>query len=85
LNNTIGESIKEGWKQTAGHSYISHSIPKIEQLFVQEFQKLFNSERSPVDEKFSVSPVAARHNEEGDESTIEVKARQTRSRPVSDQ
>jgi hypothetical protein len=36
LNNTIGESLKEGWRHTRTHGLVTHAVPRIEELFLSE-------------------------------------------------
>jgi hypothetical protein len=80
LTSTIGESIKEGWKQTASHAYIVKSVPKMEDYFIQEFRKLFEGEQQPADDRLYVEPVAIQRDE--DQMTLEVRVFQKRSHPA---
>ncbi len=83
LNNTIGEAIKEGFKQTKTYEMVVSSIPKIEQVFLEEFVKLFQADKhSPPDTALQLEPVAIRRDDD-DVSTIEIKARQRRASPES--
>jgi hypothetical protein len=81
LTSTIGESLKDGWRRTDVHSYISSSVPKMERLFVEEFQRLFDGDRSPSQDNFYIEPLIIRPNE--DEFLIEIRAHQKRSSPAS--
>lgn len=78
LTSTIGESLKEGWRETEVHHHIASSIPRIESFFVEEFQRLFRSDHAPPDDYFYIEPVVMRP--EADETLISIQARQRRSR-----
>lgn len=80
LNNTLGESLQDGWKRTETHVAISTAIPKLEKMFISEFRKLFDRPRGrPVDDDLQVDPIAILR--EAEDSIIQITARQSRSKP----
>jgi hypothetical protein len=82
LNNTIGESIKEGWRRTDTHAYVSTSIPKIEEFFVEEFRRLLDDDHQPADGRLDVDPVVIKPDESG--FSLEIRARQKRTKPTTE-
>src|ERR1043166_8862326 len=80
LSSTIGESLREGWHHTRTHELITHAVPRIEELFLSEFDSLFKAEHPiPQDTRLEITRVAIRRDEDG--SIVEINTRQRRSRP----
>ncbi|WP_298870647.1 hypothetical protein [uncultured Bradyrhizobium sp.] len=80
LNNTIGESLKEGWRHTETHKMISASVPQIEKMVISEFKRLFDRQKGmPLGSDLEVDPVAILRDEKT--SIIKITARQLRSKP----
>jgi hypothetical protein len=80
LTSTVGESLKEGWRKTDVHAYISSSIPKIERFFADEFGRLFDGDDLPDQDAFYMEPTIIRPDDQ-EEFVIEIRARQKRSGP----
>jgi len=80
LNNTLGESLQDGWKRTETHAAISASVPKIEKMLISQFRNLFDRPRGrPIEDDLQIDPVAIRR--EGEDSIIEITARPSRLKP----
>lgn len=83
INNTVGESIKEGWKQTDTHAKISESIPKVEAFVVDRFKYWFlEGETNPARSEFSFEPLGVERKE--DDWVIYLRASPKRLKPLVD-
>jgi hypothetical protein len=80
LNSTIGESIKEGWKQTSLHHSISESIPKIEEYFIRHLREWSSPDRPFDPYSFDRQPIAITRDENDWMVALEVRPHR-RARP----
>jgi len=79
INSTIGESVKDGWKQTKTHHYISQSIPRIEEYFVHAFEKLLSSKDRPIEPTtFELVKFAINHDHIDWSIAIEIRSARSR-------
>ena len=73
------ESVKDGWKQTKTHHYISQSIPRIEEYFVHAFEKLLSSKDRPIEPTtFELVKFAINHDHIDWSIAIEIRSARSR-------
>lgn len=77
ITSTIGESVKEGWKETTIHHTIKDAIPKIEHYVVQDIERLLSPKDRPIEpESVEFERSAITRREDGDwEISIEIRPR----------
>jgi hypothetical protein len=75
LTSTIGESIKDGWKETKSHHYIAEAVPKIEDYFIKYFEKLLDDKDQIPDNDIAITRVMIIHDERGKNYGLMLKQR----------